>query len=85
MNYARIFSGALCAVLVTAAAPTPTVSSDTALVGWAAGPAVGTELSYERKLMAVPSEANAMDIERHISSVPHRAGSSADYATAVYV
>jgi N-acetylated-alpha-linked acidic dipeptidase len=85
MNNARIFSGALCAVLVTAAAPTPTVSSDTALVGWAAGPAVSTELSYERQLMGVPSAANAMDIEHHISSVPHRAGSSADYATAVYV
>lgn len=82
MNYARIFSGALCAVLVTAAAPTP---SATTLVGWAAGPAVSTELAYERQLMAVPSAANAMDIERHISSVPHRAGSAADYATAVYV
>ena len=82
MNYARIFSGALCAVLVTAAAPTPNTVT---LVGWAASPAVGTELSYERQLMAVPSAANAMDIERHISSVPHRAGSNADYATAVYV
>ena len=85
MNYARIFSGALCAILATAAAPTPTVSSDSALVGWAAGPAVATEFSYERQLMAVPSAANAMDIERHISSLPHRAGSAADYATALYV
>jgi N-acetylated-alpha-linked acidic dipeptidase len=85
MNYARIFSGALCAVLVTAAGPTPTVSSDSALVGWAAGPAVSTEFSYEQQLMAVPSAANAMDIERHLSSVPHRAGSAADYATALYV
>ncbi|HTC29169.1 MAG TPA: M28 family peptidase [Candidatus Acidoferrum sp.] len=70
---------------MTAAVPTPTVSSDTALVGWAAGPAISTEFSYERQLMAVPSYANAMDIERHLSSVPHRAGSAADYATAVYV
>ncbi len=85
MNYARIFSGALCAVLVTAAAPTPTVSSDQALVGWAAGPAVSIEFGYEHQLMGVPSSSNAMDIERHISSVPHRAGSDADYATAVYV
>ncbi len=85
MNYARIFSGALCVVLVAAAAPMLTVSSPTALVGWAAGPAVSTELAYERQLMGVPSSANAMDIERHISSVPHRAGSEADYATALYV
>ncbi len=34
---------------------------------------------------AVPTGANAMEIERHLSSVPHRAGSVADHATALYV
>ncbi|MBV8491632.1 MAG: M28 family peptidase [Candidatus Eremiobacteraeota bacterium] len=74
----------------TPPAPAPsalpsTVSSDTALVGWPAGPAITTELGYERQLMGVPSAANAMDIERHLSSVPHRAGTPADHATALYV
>lgn len=36
-------------------------------------------------MMAVPTGANAMEIERHLSSVPHRAGSVADHATALYV
>jgi N-acetylated-alpha-linked acidic dipeptidase len=63
----------------------PTVSSDSALVGWAAGPAVTAELRAEKTMLTVPSAANAMEIERHLSSVPHRAGSPADYATAVYV
>ncbi len=67
------------------AAPPSTVSSDTALVGWAAGPDVAAELQAEKTMMRVPSSANAMQIERHLSSVPHRAGSVADYATAVYV
>jgi N-acetylated-alpha-linked acidic dipeptidase len=69
-----------------AAAPSPsTVSSDNALVGWAAGPAVQAELTAEQTMMRVPSSANAMEIERHLSSVPHRAGSAADHATALYV
>jgi N-acetylated-alpha-linked acidic dipeptidase len=63
----------------------PTVSSDTALIGWPAGPGVTSELQIERTLMSVPSAANAMNIERHISSVPHRATTPADYATALYV
>ncbi len=62
-----------------------TVTSDTALVGWAAGPPVTAELAAERVVMQVPSAGNAMEIERHLSSVPHRAGSAADYATALYV
>jgi N-acetylated-alpha-linked acidic dipeptidase len=62
-----------------------TVTSDTALVGWAAGPDVTAELAAEKTMMRAPSSSNAMDIERHLSSVPHRAGSAADYATAVYV
>src|ERR1700733_13500856 len=67
-----------------AGAPT-TVSSDAALVGWAAGPAVTAELGAEKTMMAVPTGANAMEIERHLSSVPHRAGSVAGHATALYV
>jgi N-acetylated-alpha-linked acidic dipeptidase len=35
--------------------------------------------------MAMPSAANAAAIERHVSSVPHRAGTPADKATADYV
>jgi N-acetylated-alpha-linked acidic dipeptidase len=85
MKHVRILSAVLCAALLSAAAPSLTVSSNSALVGWAAGPAIVTELSYERQLMGVPSAANAMDIERHLSSVPHRAGSAADYATAIYL
>src|SRR5579863_3366989 len=85
MNSVRYISAALCAVLLTAATDPSTVSSDTALVGWAAGPSIATELQYEKTMMSVPSAANAMDIEHHLSSLPHRAGSAADYATAVYV
>jgi N-acetylated-alpha-linked acidic dipeptidase len=62
-----------------------TVSSDTAFVGWAAGPDVAAELAAEKTMMRVPNGTNAMEIERHLSSVPHRAGSAADYATALYV
>ncbi len=36
-------------------------------------------------MMRVPNAAAAMEIEHHISSVPHRAGTPADYATAMYV
>ncbi|HEX4012821.1 MAG TPA: M28 family peptidase [Candidatus Cybelea sp.] len=62
-----------------------TVSSDTALVGWAAGAAVSAEFAAEKTMMGVPTAANAMDIEHHLSSVLHRAGSAADYQTALYV
>jgi N-acetylated-alpha-linked acidic dipeptidase len=62
-----------------------TVTSDSALVGWAAGPAVTAELQAEKTMLSVPSSSNAMEIERHLSSVPHRAGSAADYATALYL
>jgi N-acetylated-alpha-linked acidic dipeptidase len=67
------------------AGPAGSQTSDTALIGWAAGPDVAAELDAEKTMMRVPSSANAMDIERHLSSVPHRAGSAADYATAMYV
>jgi N-acetylated-alpha-linked acidic dipeptidase len=73
------------ALAATPAPPPPTVSSDSALVGWAAGPAVTAERDAEHSLMAVPSAANAMEIERNISSVPHRATTEADHATALYV
>jgi N-acetylated-alpha-linked acidic dipeptidase len=82
----RLLSVVAIVTLLGASAPLPsTVSSDTALVGWAAGPAVTAELAAEKTMMRVPSGANAMEIERHISAVPHRAGSQADYATALYV
>ena len=80
---------ALAAVLCIAAEPSTTlpstVMSDRALVGWAAGPAVDAEFTAEQTMMRVPSAANAMEIERHLSSVPHRAGTIADHATAMYV
>jgi N-acetylated-alpha-linked acidic dipeptidase len=60
-------------------------TSDAALIGWAAGPDVAAELAAEKTMMRVPSSDNAMDIERHLSLVPHRAGSAADFATAMYV
>lgn len=66
-------------------APARSQTSDAALIGWAAGPDVAGELDAEKTVMRVPSSDNAMDIERHLSSVPHRAGSMADYATAMYV
>ncbi|MGA8576166.1 MAG: M28 family peptidase [Candidatus Cybelea sp.] len=81
----RIFLATLCTFACLGVTAPSTVSSDTALVGWAAGSAVSTELDAEKTMMAVPTGANAMEIERHISSVPHRAGSAADYATALYV
>ena len=74
-----------CVFLCMGVATPSTVSSDTALIGWAAGPDVAAEFEAEKTMMRVPSGANAMEIERHLSSVPHRAGSAADYATALYV
>ncbi len=66
-------------------APAAAQTADTALVGWAAGPDVAAELEAEKTMAAMPSGANAMEIERHLSPVPHRAGSAADYATALFV
>jgi len=86
MNSAlRSILAALSALACVGAVPISTVTSDTALVGWAAGPAVAAELAAENTMLRVPTGANAMEIERHLSSVPHRAGSEADYATALYV
>jgi N-acetylated-alpha-linked acidic dipeptidase len=67
------------------AGPARSQTSDAALIGWAAGPDVAAELDAEKTMMRVPSSDNAMDVERHLSSVPHRAGSAADFATAMYV
>ena len=78
-------AGTVMLASVAGVARSSTVSSDSALVGWAAGPAVSAELETEKIMMRVPSSANAMEIERHLSEVPHRAGSAADYATALYV
>jgi N-acetylated-alpha-linked acidic dipeptidase len=82
----RLSLAVLCVPALSAAgtAQSP-VSSDTALVGWAAGPAETGELAAEKTMMRSPTAAGAMEIEHHISSVPHRAGSAADYATALYV
>ncbi len=81
----RTFLAIICALVLLGAAAPSTVSSDTALIGWAAGPAVSAELQAEKTMLSAPSGANAMEIEHHLSSVPHRAGSAADYATALYV
>ncbi len=79
----RLFGVALACTLLV---PIVSVAQNSpALVGWAAGPDVAKELQYEKTMMSVPSASNAMDIETHISSVPHRAGSPADVATANYV
>ena len=60
-------------------------AAQTGIIGWAQGPAVAQELQYEHLMMSVPSAARAMGIEHHISMVPHRAGTPADYATAKFV
>jgi len=60
-------------------------ASQSGIIGWASGPAVAKELQYERIMLAVPSAQNARAIELRLSSVPHRAGSPADYATAMFV
>ncbi len=57
----------------------------THLIGWPAGPATSQELLWERIFATVPSAAAAANIEQHISSKPHRAGTPADYATAQFV
>lgn len=70
------------------AAPTATIderSNVDALVGWPAGPRVVDERRWEDRFMTVPSAANAIAIEQHLSAVPHRAGTPADYATANFV
>lgn len=46
---------------------------------------MAAELDAEKTMLRVPTAANALEIERHLSSVLHRAGSPADYATAIYV
>ncbi|HET9391907.1 MAG TPA: M28 family peptidase [Candidatus Rubrimentiphilum sp.] len=66
-------------------APLATPAASPGIVGWAQGPAVSQELQYERTMMRVPSAANARAIELHISSLPHRAGTAADLATAQFV
>jgi N-acetylated-alpha-linked acidic dipeptidase len=55
------------------------------LVGWASGPAVKAERMFEDAFLAMPSADGANEIEQHLSSTPHRAGTPADYATAMYV
>jgi N-acetylated-alpha-linked acidic dipeptidase len=77
--------GGACAVLGLMLTAQASPSTPVIPVGWASGPAVAAEYQYERALMAVPSAANAMEIERHLSSLPHRATTQADYATALYV
>jgi len=55
------------------------------LVGWPSGPTVVTERKFEDAFMTMPSADNAAAIEQHLSSVPHRAGTPADGATAQFV
>jgi N-acetylated-alpha-linked acidic dipeptidase len=75
--------------VVPSGPPTPTWTPDVrsnvdSLVGWPSGDRVRTERKWEDQFVAYPSADNALDIERHLSSVLHRAGSAADYQTAVY-
>ena len=81
---------ALCSITAVLAALAVTSSassaaSGSALVGWPAGPGIRSELDREAALMKIPNSQNALAIERHLSSVTHRAGTPADYATALYV
>jgi len=76
-----------------AASPTPSAvvlpldqrSNVDSLVGWPSGARVTAERTFEDAFMAMPSAANAAAIEGRISSVPHRAGTPADYDTALFV
>lgn len=76
-----------CALIAAAAFFLPRVSpaAQTGIIGWAQSPQIAQELRYEQMMMRIPSAARAMEMERHISSVPHRAGTPADYATAKFV
>jgi N-acetylated-alpha-linked acidic dipeptidase len=72
------------------AAPAPSPIADArsnldSLVGWPSGQSVVDERKWEDQFIAVPSPENAMAIEEKLSSVPHRAGTPADYATAQFV
>jgi N-acetylated-alpha-linked acidic dipeptidase len=95
----RLYASLACASLVFttllrplvggAADPSPVMpderSNVDALVGWPAGEAVRQERRWEDRFITVPSPQNAMTIEEKLSSVPHRAGTPADYATAQFV
>jgi hypothetical protein len=77
-------------VAAGSAAPVPVPTLDAranvdSLVGWPPGPRVVKERAWEDTFMSVPSAENAMSIEREISTVPHRAGTPADYKTAMFV
>jgi N-acetylated-alpha-linked acidic dipeptidase len=65
--------------------PLSAAAASPSLIGWANGSAAARELQYEHLMMSVPSAQRAMEIEHHISMVPHRAGTPADYATAQFV
>ena len=75
--------------VVPSGPPLPTWTPDArsnvdSLVGWPSGNRVRTERRWEDRFVTYPSAGNALDIEKHLSSVLHRAGSAADYATAVF-
>lgn len=82
MNVRRI--GALIAA-ASFLVPLNANAAAPSLIGWAQGPAIAQELQYEHMMMRIPSPQRAMEIEHHISMVPHRAGTPADYATAKFV
>lgn len=82
MGGIRFVAFVLVAALVT---PLGSPAASPGIIGWAQGPAVAQGVQYERMMMSAPSAANALAIEQHISSVPHRAGTAADIATAHFV
>jgi N-acetylated-alpha-linked acidic dipeptidase len=67
-------------------APSPDARANVdSLIGWPSGPRVVQERAWEDRFMTMPSSAGAAAIEAKLSSVPHRAGTPADYATALFV
>jgi len=54
------------------------------LIGWPSGQRVVNERRWEDQFITSPSAAQALAIDTQLSSVPHRAGSPADYKTAVF-
>jgi hypothetical protein len=70
MKHVRFVSALLCAALLSAAAPTLTVTSNAALVGWASGPLVATEFSFERQLIATYKRPNIYGRRKSRSADP---------------
>ena len=74
------------ASVVASPVPGPDIHANVdSLVGWPSGPAVMRERAFEDRFLTLPTPEKALAIDTTLSSVPHRAGSPADYATSTFV